>query len=487
MAIGSSANAQDGDLMFEVGVGGGIALGLNESEDDQIQPYLRAFLGSSWIKKFQTDLGIGYALNSDDDYETELVPIDVRMRYAPFSTEHWFPYVYAGIGALYYNVKTVPQNTTQTADLDGWTAHLPYGIGLQYRVSDYIAIDLSAGNNFTFSDEINPVISEDNDNFLSALLSLRYTIGAGSADSDNDGLANKLEKQMGTDRKNPDTDGDGLSDGDEVNTYLTSPLNSDSDGDGLNDGDEVKIYGTVPHKADSDGDKLDDGSEVNIHGTNPTKADSDGDGLDDSEEVKTYMTDPLKADSDGDGLGDQEEVLIHMTDPKMMDTDADGLTDAQEVTEYKTDPKNADTDGGTISDADEIARGTDPLNAEDDVPKLKVEKGERIVLEDVVFNSGSVEILPESEETLIRAFNTLQLNPEIEVIIEGYTDNTGSRAFNMKLSSKRANAVKQWLIDKGINSERMAAKGLGPDSPVAPNDTKEGRQKNRRIEFVRVK
>jgi hypothetical protein len=88
-----------------------------------------------------------------------------------------------------------------------------------------------------------------------------------SQDPDNDGLTNLQEFQHGTDPHNPDTDGDGLSDGDEVNKYHTDPLNPDSDGDGLSDGQEVQL-GTDPLNPDTDGDGIPDGIEVKL-GLNP--------------------------------------------------------------------------------------------------------------------------------------------------------------------------------------------------------------------------
>jgi hypothetical protein len=91
--------------------------------------------------------------------------------------------------------------------------------------------------------------------------------GVASADPDNDGLTNLQEYQLGTDPNNSDTDGDGLSDGDEVNKYHTDPLNPDTDGDGLSDGQEVKL-GTNPLNPDTDGDGIPDGIEVKL-GTNP--------------------------------------------------------------------------------------------------------------------------------------------------------------------------------------------------------------------------
>jgi outer membrane protein OmpA-like peptidoglycan-associated protein len=77
--------------------------------------------------------------------------------------------------------------------------------------------------------------------------------------------------------------------------------------------------------------------------------------------------------------------------------------------------------------------------------------------------------------------------PTIEVLISGHTDNAGKRDKNIKLSLDRANAVKAWLVAKGIPEARMSTAGYGPDQPIAPNDTPENMQKNRRIEFQRTK
>jgi hypothetical protein len=87
-------------------------------------------------------------------------------------------------------------------------------------------------------------------------------------DDDGDGLSNQQELQLGTDPNNPDTDGDGLNDGAEVNQYGTNPKNKDTDGDTLSDGDEVNIHGTSPTNPDTDGDGIPDGVEV-AAGSNP--------------------------------------------------------------------------------------------------------------------------------------------------------------------------------------------------------------------------
>jgi len=148
-----------------------------------------------------------------------------------------------------------------------------------------------------------------------------------------------------------------------------------------------------------------------------------------------------------------------------------------------------DTDGGTVDDGTEVTRGTDPLKASDDVKKeeFKTEVGKSIVLEGITFATNSAEITPASEKTLEIAFNTLMQNPEISVEIQGHTDNTGRRAYNLTLSEKRAASVKSWLVSKGIDASRISTKGFGPDKPVAPNTTAAGRTSNRRIEFFRIK
>lgn len=111
-----------------------------------------------------------------------------------------------------------------------------------------------------------------------------------------------------------DSDGDNLPDDQEA-VYGSDPLNPDFDGDGLADGDEVYMYGTDPTSNDTDGDGLIDGEEVFGFGTNPLSSDSDGDGLIDADEIYTYGTNPTVFDTDGDGVPDGEEVLIYGTDP----------------------------------------------------------------------------------------------------------------------------------------------------------------------------
>lgn len=242
-------------------------------------------------------------------------------------------------------------------------------------------------------------------------------------DNDNDGLSNREEYFWNTNPLSTDSDDDGMPDGWEVDNsweykpgvyspnpavydaysdpdndnapnyweYLlgTSPADPDSDDDGLLDGDEAIVgfkgilqngvysnlfggYYTNPLLNDTDGDNLTDLEEVNgVYGppTNASAKDSDGDGLDDWSEIFIYKTNPCLYDTDGDGASDYDEIfgtLGTITDPNRADTDLDGANDYEEqVTDFDpktpgvqgTDPLNSDTDGDGMPDGWEMHFG----------------------------------------------------------------------------------------------------------------------------------
>jgi hypothetical protein len=183
-----------------------------------------------------------------------------------------------------------------------------------------------------------------------------------ATDTDGDGLSDAQEVILGTDPTNADTDADGLKDGVEV-FFGLNPLSADTDGDGLNDGAEALTYHTNALKIDTDGDGLSDGAEVNTYHPNPLAKDTDGDGLPDGEVL--YGLDPNKADTDGDGINDPVELYfgLNATNP---DTDGDGLNDGAEVFTYHTNPFSADTDNDGLSDGIEVQAGTNPLDSDTD-------------------------------------------------------------------------------------------------------------------------
>ncbi len=391
------------------------------------------------------------------------------VHFSPGST--FSPYAYAGIGGFYYE-RTAEGDAGVPNDGTFHSVHVPIGVGAEFALSKTATLSAEVGARIL--DNTTEFLPTGSNNMLgtdwypTARVGLAFYLGSSDDDdNDGDGLTNGYEKRIGTSIDLADTDGDGLNDYEEVVKYKTGPTTADTDGDGLKDGEEVITYRTSPVEKDTDRDGLSDGEEVASLRTDPLKADTDGDGLSDAEEVRTTKTDPLKADTDGDGLNDAAEVRTH-----------------------KTNPMKADTDGGTVNDGAEVARGSNPLVAGDDVPKPvvpTVEVGKAIVLEGIVFQTSKAVIEGQSEATLNQAYDVLANNAEIAVEIRGYTDNVGKAAANKKLSLRRAEAVKAWLVAKGIAASRIGVKGLGAENPIEDNGTPEGRAKNRRIEFFRVK
>jgi OOP family OmpA-OmpF porin len=118
---------------------------------------------------------------------------------------------------------------------------------------------------------------------------------------------------------------------------------------------------------------------------------------------------------------------------------------------------------------------------------VPIEVGRSIRLNNIFFDTGKSELRPESGPELDRLVVTFNESPKMVIEVRGHTDNTGSNEINAKLSQDRADAVREYFISKGIEPDRVASKGFGETKPVAANDTDEGRQQNRRVEFVIIK
>ena len=141
---------------------------------------------------------------------------------------------------------------------------------------------------------------------------------------------------------------------------------------------------------------------------------------------------------------------------KPMDSDGDGVTDDKD--QCPNTPKGATVD----------ARGCWTYAAV------------------VLFGFDSAEIKTDAHPMLDEAVVILKKNPAIKVEVDGHTDNVGPAAYNVKLSERRANSILKYFVDNGVEAERLTVKGFGLTKPAAGNDTKEGRAKNRRVEFSPV-
>ena len=219
---------------------------------------------------------------------------------------------------------------------------------------------------------------------------------------------------------------------------------------------------------------------------------------------------PPPADRDGDGIVDDQDACpdkAGVTDddptkngcPPPSDRDGDGILDAQDACPDEAGvasddaakngcpaPKDSDGDG-IIDDVDACpdekgVSSADPKK--NGCPKVRL-VGQKIdILERIEFDTAKATIRPESEGVLKAVLQVLKDYPSIKKLsIEGHTDNRGGKAFNTRLSRNRAAAVRKWLIDHGIDAARLTSAGYGPSKPRDSNDTEEGRQNNRRVEF----
>lgn len=182
----------------------------------------------------------------------------------------------------------------------------------------------------------------------------------------------------------------------------------------------------------------------------------------------------------------------------------DDLSAGMEVGEARVDPQTGDYDialpAGRNYGFHAVAPGFLSLNENLELTDLEeytevkrdlllvpIEVGETIQLNNVFFVRGTEVLLPESYPELDRLVRIMLDNPTIEIELSGHTDNVGSADANLALSEKRVQAVKNYLVARDVPSRRIAGQGYGGSQPIAPSDTEENRQRNRRVEFKIIK
>jgi OOP family OmpA-OmpF porin len=172
------------------------------------------------------------------------------------------------------------------------------------------------------------------------------------------------------------------------------------------------------------------------------------------------------------------------------DSDGDGVPDS--IDQCPNTPPGVKVDGRGCpldSDHDGVPDYLDQCPGTP--PGLKVDANgceiEELVLKGVNFETASATLTAESSSVLDQVIEVLRQRPKARAAIHGYTDNRGSDVFNQRLSERRAKAVADYFVAHGISADELSSKGFGKASPVAPNDTPDGRAQNRRvtIEFSR--
>lgn len=255
---------------------------------------------------------------------------------------------------------------------------------------------------------------------------------------------------------------------------------SDRDGDGIYDADDA--CPNVP------GEPSDD---PRTNGCPPTQPkDRDRDGILDAddacidepgvktEDPKTNGCPPPEApkDRDQDGILDADDACIDEPGVKTNDPKTNGCPP----------PRDRDKDG-IVDDLDACPDAPGPANDDpkkNGCPAARIEQGQIKILERVEFENNSSKIRPESERVLNAVLEVMTEHPEFTKLgVEGHTDNRGAAAYNKRLSQQRAQSVMKWLTSHGIAANRLSAAGFGMERPIDNNDSDEGRQNNRRVEF----
>ncbi len=194
-------------------------------------------------------------------------------------------------------------------------------------------------------------------------------------------------------------------------------------------------------------------------------------------------------DSDGDGVLDSLDKCPGT--PKGVKVDAAGCpldSDGDGVPDYLD--KCPDTPKGVAVDSAGCPLDSDGDGVLDYLDKCPgTPKGAAVdaagcwIVKDLKFDYNKWDIKPEYYSSLDQVVRVLEMNPTIKVELHGHTDSIGSDAYNLQLSQKRANAVRDYLVAKGISADRVTAKGMGEADPIASNETPEGRARNRRVEL----
>jgi OOP family OmpA-OmpF porin len=436
--------AQTAERPFALGLWGGSTqyngdLGQGFYSSSGQDAHLHIGLSAAWFVTnhfdfaMNTTIGsIGYREDQLNNFEANQFQWNAQMRAHLFKEERFRvnPYGLVGIGISYLSDLKYP----------GTDIFFPFGAGLKVTLTPKLNLHLQETFAYTDHDNRDKEAGDNFDSFLMHSIGLSWNF-AGPADSDKDGVNDKKDKC-------PDTPAGAKVDNDGC------PL--DRDGDGIPDFTDVcpDIKGVKSAKGcpDKDGDTVMDSLDKCI----------DVPGL-----VSTNPALNGCPDKDGDGIVDAEDRC-----PEVKGTLAlQGCVD---------------TDNDSIIDPDDACPAVPGTIANKGCPE-EVEAPPTVMgLDNVYFETSSAKISEGYQAVLDAAAKTLKEKSEIVLEISGHTDSTGPEKFNKSLSKNRANAVKAYLVRKGISSKRLTAVGVSSTQPASDNNTEEGRAKNRRVE-LRIK
>lgn len=335
------------------------------------------------------------------------------------------------------------------------------------------------------------------------------------SDIDNDKVSDKLDICLETPgvwefQGCPDTDMDGIQDSEDACPTEAGPKEfqgcPDRDGDKIIDKNDdcPDDAGLAEFKGcpDTDGDKIMDKEDdcPDVPGLEVFKGcpDTDGDGLKDADDLCPEVAGPKEnqgcPDTDNDGIFDYLDACPTEAGPEenrgcpWPDTDGDGLLDKDDKCPYNAGPPEndgcpyTDTDGDGVIDKEDKCVNT-PGPVENNGCPIVEEEIIKKAFDNLQFETAKAVILESSFESLEELAEYLVNNPTFRIKIAGHTDSQGAAQSNLILSKKRAEAVRDFLVQRGVSADRIIVQYFGEEQPVDTNDTPEGRARNRRVEM----
>ncbi len=398
---------------------------------------------------------ISYSDNSTSSFTLNMLQININAKYNFYTYDDvkFRPFVFAGLGYLHFSHQYPSRKlgALQLPDI---------GAGLTYKLSQDANIVFQETFIHSNKDDIDYSIGNGNDLYMQHSVGIVFNFG-----------------------KAKDRDGDGVSDAKDDCPDLVGPVAlggcPDTDGDGVAD-----KYDTCP----------DEYGVKELAGC----PDADGDGIAD-----IYDTCPEEPgleilngcpDTDGDGIANRDDACPEEPGLEIFngcpDTDGDGIADINDTCpeEPGLELFNGcpDTDGDGIADFDDACPDTAGIAENKGCPKIEEEitKVLEQALHGIKFVYGKDVITNSSYEILNNLVDILTKNPMYRLLINGHTDSSGREAGNLRLSQRRAELVKKYLIDSGVEEDRLTATGYGETMPIENNATSQGRAKNRRVELI---
>jgi len=492
LALTVFASAQDNAGKTGIGIRGGLISPMFEGKDFNAlsgnEPFMMGFDFGVDIKRYFNDrlalcLSVNYATtyddtsaeaNSDQSFKfankdnaySKLTGIlgGLTLQYT-LTSGKFQPYVLGGVGVDFWTLEVLGNR----ADFG------PAIEGDQYKFSDF-NVKVGLGSNIWFGEKmafnLQGVLSYGLDNLTTPDVPMYY---GGFSDWDSRPFQAYFEPSVGLTYYfggKKDTDKDGVPD--KLDNCPDTPIGAivdangcplDSDGDGIFDG--LDQCGDTPK-----------GCMVDILGC-PIDNDKDGvcDGVDKCPDTPLGVKVDVKGcplDGDGDGVPDYRDKQLDT--PRGAKVDQDGV--------------GIDSDKDGVYDGLDKCPGTPTdLKVDADGCPIEVKRLETKITLNIKYATGSYEPDAASKVVLDSLVRTMYAFPDLRIRIDGFTDDVGKEAANMKLSQNRAEGVMKYLVSKGVDATRMESKGFGEDPNyfVGDNKTPEGRQKNRRVEIDSIK